>query len=240
MSEKALPYSLKNQSSFSRQEFVKEMERTYRMTTSQIDYDLRKRIRKREIVRKGWGEYSVASSKKEYIYQYSDLSKEIADQLNNEYFDLNFRIFELVQLNAFLNHQMAHNTYFVYVENDFVDAVFDLLFRTYPGKVMLKPDADHYFRYLLENEIVVLRLPSESPKGYDEPWHIKIEQILVETMTSKLMSQILPESEQRNLLGGAFSGYLVDEKTMIRYAKRKGTEKKVRAILEKYEGLGTI
>ncbi|MGN1007936.1 MAG: DUF6577 family protein, partial [Butyricicoccus sp.] len=125
---------------------------------------------------------------------------------------------------------------FVYVENGFVDSVFELLFHAYPGRVMLKPDADHYFRYLLDDEIVILRLPSESPKGPDKPWHMKLEQILVEALTGKLMSQILPESEQKYLLEGAFSAYLVDEKTMIRYAKRKGADQKIKTMLEKYKG----
>lgn len=84
----------------------------------------------------------------------------------------------MTQLNAFVNHLIAHNTVFVYVENELVDFVFDTLHRTYPGQVMLKPTVDSYYRYLVDNEIVVGRLPSETPKGHDVPWHSRLEKIL--------------------------------------------------------------
>ena len=33
---------------------------------------------------------------------------------------LEYRIFELVQMNEFLNHQIAHNAVFVFVEDDLI------------------------------------------------------------------------------------------------------------------------
>ena len=37
------------------------------------------------------------------------------------YDDLDFQVFELVQLNTFMNHLFAHNTIFVYVEKNLVN-----------------------------------------------------------------------------------------------------------------------
>lgn len=48
-----------------------------------------------------------------------------------------------------------------------------------PGKVLLKPNLEQYYRYKQEDEIVLGRLPSETPKGFKEPWNSRLEKILV-------------------------------------------------------------
>ena len=63
----------------------------------------------------------------------------IAEIITTEFYDLNFRIFELTQLNTFVNHLYSHNTIFLSVENDIIDYVFDSLKSHYPGKVYLNP-----------------------------------------------------------------------------------------------------
>ena len=101
-----------------------------------------------------------------------------------------YHIFEMMQLNQFMNHLVAHNTIFFAVENALVDYVFDALKKEFSGRVMLKPSLEMYYRYLQDNEIVVGRLPSETPKGIAGPWHARIEKILVDVMTDKLISGI--------------------------------------------------
>ena len=64
------------------------------------------------------------------------------------------------------------------------------------------------------------KLPSESPKGFDEPWEIRLEKIVVDVFTDKLVSRIVPDGEKGAIISGAFDSYLLDEKTMIRYARR--------------------
>lgn len=236
MGIKALPSAISRKSSFTRKEYVEAMADAYSMTGPQIAYDLQKRLNAGEIVRKGWGQYVSAPAKGHYHYTYSALSNEIAAQLDQEYYGLDFRIAEFFQLNDFMNHQMAHNTIFVLVEHEFVNSVFESLFRLYPGRVMLKPGENEYYRYLQDDEIVVLRLPSEAPKGFDVNWHMRLEQILVDIFVDKLVCRIVPEEEKNAIMYGAFEGYLVDEQTMIRYAKRKGADKKVEQILRNYKG----
>lgn len=234
MAARTLPVTITRKGTFSRREYADAMADKYRMTDPQIAYDLQKRLDSGEIIRKGWGQYVSASGKQRYHYSYSALAEAIAAQLEEEYYGLDFRIAELFQLNDFMNHQMAHNTFFVLVEHEFVDSVFDFLFRKYPGRVMLKPGEEDYYRYLQDDEIVILRLPTESPKGFEEDWHIRLEQLLVDVFADKLISRIVPDEEKNAILDGAFEGYLVDEKTMVRYAKRKGADKKIRQILQEY------
>ena len=101
----------------------------------------------------------------------------VAAKIQEEYPSIDFRIFELTQMNAFVNHLFAHNTIFVSVENDMIDFVFDTLRGDYPGRVMLKPRYEEYNRYLTDDQIVVLRLPSEAPKGTEKPWNSRLEKI---------------------------------------------------------------
>ena len=136
--------------------------------------------------------------------------------ISDGYDGLDFQVFELTQLNDFMNHQMAHNTIFVSIENDLLDYVFDTLWKAYPGKVLLKPKADQYYRYRQDDEIVVGRLPSETPRGIDEPWMSRLEKILVDVFTDKLVSAIVPEGEKEGILDGAFNNYMIDQNTIIR------------------------
>ena len=199
-----------------------------------ISYKLRKLLDEGQIVRVGWNNYAQSEQKKIYRYHYSDAASQIADYLSGNYYELNFQIFELIQLNEFMNHQIAHNTIFVYVEQDLSNYVFDSLIRQYPGKTMLKPKLDDYYRYLQDDEIVINRLPTESPKGFEIPWQSRLEKILVDITVDKLLRHIIPQSEFENIFHNAYERYLLDEKTMIRYAKRKGAESKFESALNQY------
>lgn len=230
---KILPSPLQDMGSFSRQEFSRTMMASYGMTEPQAAYDLKKRLDKGMLVRSGWGRYSLPV-KRVYIHHYSDHATEVVNTINKEYDGVDFQVFELIQLNDFMNHQIAHNTVFVAVENDLIDYVFESLWKAYPGKVMLKPKLEQYYRYLQDNVIIVGRLPSETPKGIEKPWMSRMERILVDVFTDKLISAIVPEDEKDRIVDGAFNDYMVDQNTMLRYAKRKGTEKRMAKILSEY------
>ena len=199
-----------------------------------IDYALRKAIGDGSIVHIGRDQYANRKAKHCYRYKYSDAAVQIASQIKEEYPFADFRIFELVQLNVFVNHLFAHNTIFISVENDLMDYVFDSLRNEYPGKIMFKPQYEYYNRYLVDGQIVIIRLPSETPKGLDEPWHSRLEKILVDITVDKLMSRIISPSEYYSIFTEAFDRYLIDENAMIRYANRKGAGQKFRRYLMEY------
>lgn len=203
-------------------------------TQDALDYALRREVAAGNIVHVGRNQYAYAKEKRLYTYEYSDAAGQVAVEIQKEYPQVDFRIFELIQLNAFVNHLYAHNTIFVSVENDAIDFVFDSLRDKYPGRIMLKPKVDEYFRYLVDDQIVVLRLPSESPKGIDAPWKSRLEKILVDIMVDKLLTQIVSESEYDAIFLQAFERYLVDTSAMLRYANRKGAGIKFRERIEEY------
>ena len=230
---KMLPSALRDIGTFSRREFTRTMVINYGMTEPQVAYDLKKRLDRGELVRAGWGKYSLPM-KRVYAHHYSDASMDVVKTINESYEGVDFQLFELIQLNDFMNHQIAHNTIFVTIENDLIDYVFESLWKAYPGKVMLKPKLEQYYRYLQDDEIIVGRLPSDTPKGVDAPWMSRLEKILVDVFTDKLISAIVPEGEKEMIINGAFNDYLVDQDTMLRYAKRKGTERRIMKVLSDY------
>ena len=230
----AIPNSLIDAFTFSRGEFEEEMHVAYGMNVQQSKYDLQKKLDHGTVVKIGWNTYSANKEKRRYTYKYSTEAIDVVTLIESNYYDLDFRIFELRQLNPFVNHLIALNTIFVSVENEMIDFVFDTLYRTFPGKTMLKPSLEMYYRYQQENEIIVTRLPSEAPKGFEHPWESRLEKIVVDILVDKLISGVIPNSEKQRIINSAYSDYLVDEATMIRYAKRKGAEKKLREALEKY------
>ena len=199
-----------------------------------LDYALRKEMALGSVIHIGRNQYAYKNEKRIYTYSYSPEAKRIAGIIQEEYPAIEFQIFELIQLNAFVNHLFAHNTVFVSVENDGIDYVFDSLRDRYPGRIMLKPKADEYFRYFVEDQIVVMRLPSESPKGIDVPWQSRIEKILVDVTVDKLLTKIISEGEYEAIFAQAYERYIMDTKAMLRYANRKGAGEKFKNLLLQY------
>ena len=218
---------------FSRQDYYDAYEAKFgKQNPYALEYALRKAIAEGSIIHVGRDRYTTDKKRQRYVHKYSGAAEDVAARIKEEYPAVDFRIFELTQLNAFVNHLFARNTVFVSVEGDVVDSVFDALRDEYPGRVMLKPRYDEYCRYLVDDQIVVLRLPSEAPKGLKEPWHSRLEKVLVDISVDKLLSRVVSGSEYIVIFTEAFDRYLVDQKMMIRYAKRKGAGDKFKKLLK--------
>lgn len=202
-----------------------------------LDYALRKAIAKGCLVHVGRNRYSFTKSKRFYTHTYSQEACDVAQLLQSEYPFVDFQIFELTQLNEFVNHLIARNTIFISVENVAIDFVFDTLHNIYPGKVLLKPKEEEYYRYLVEGQIVLIRLPSESPKGLSVAWQSGLEKILVDISVDKLLSRMVYGGELQRIFDGAFDNYFLDMGTMLRYANRKGAGTKFIECLKKHRSL---
>ena len=118
---------------------------------------------KGEITRTRKGYFTV-SGKKDYSYDLSDTAKAISSDVQEQYPLVDFQIWELYQMNEFVNHQMAKNTIFIEVENILDESIFNRLFEAYPH-VLHNPSANEYYKYAGDETIVVRRLISEAPPG---------------------------------------------------------------------------
>ncbi len=225
---------LKNKESFSRAELMNAMQtKENPISEAYFKAKLQKMLKNEEIIRVGRNAYCVAKDGVSiYSYDYCDESKEIVNTIQNKFPYLNYTIMDFVQLNEFVNHQLAHNVIFLSVEGNLGDFVFDELKKEYPGKVLINPTPKIYHQYWYDGMIVIGKLVTEAPMGKVEKWNTRLEKLLVDIMTNSILISSISESELPNIYEEAFNKYVVDESCMFRYAKRRGAEKKIRDFIK--------
>lgn len=235
--DRMLAYYLKlleNKTTFSRAELMEAMQENGKsISEASFKLELQKMLKKGAIVRVGRNKYCVAKDGiGVYTYEYSADAKKVAEILMEKFPYLNFTIMDFVQLNEFVNHQLAHNVIYVSVEADLGDFVFDVLKEKYPGKVLINPTLEIYHQYWYDGIIVVGKLVSEAPMGHKEKWNTRIEKLLVDVMTNSILLSSVSDAELVNIYEEAFAKYAIDESCMFRYAKRRGAENKIRKFIK--------
>lgn len=196
-------------------------------TMARANNEIQRMFREGSIIRVGNNKYMVAEGIGNYHYDYSDSSEAVSEILKKKHPLLDFRIFELIQLNEFLNHLVAHNVIFLSVERDIGAFVFSTLKNIRPGKVLLYPDKNTYHNYVSDDTIVISNLITEAPRGITLKWHTRPEKLLVDLFADKCLKEAVNEGEYRNIFEGVFEKYAVDEQMMFRYAKRRNAAGKV-------------
>ena len=172
----------------------------------------------------GTGKYYCSSSespiKKSYRYPHSPEYLEIEQAITDEYPRIHFQMWELIQMNDFVNHQIAKNVIFIEVESMLVDTVYEMLHEKYPY-AMIQPDTDTFYKQRApESDIVVQKLLTEAPTpniGHSSP----LEKLLVDLLSKKLSGNLIERSEYPHIYEDIFRKYLIDETRMLRYAKRR-------------------
>ena len=200
-------------------------------TAGSVNYNLSKLLNSGTIIRVGRNAYRRTEGKKPYSFKHSEEACAIADEISKAHPYLDFRVFELIQLNEFVNHQIAHNMIFVFSENETEEYVFDTLWENHKGNVLLKPKADDMFRYRSDDMIIVGRLLSESPKSKGVLWDTRIEKILVDIVADRFVSKAVYNGEVSNIYAEVFAKYVVDMSTLKRYASRKGAWDRIQSVM---------
>lgn len=182
-----------------------------------------------EIIRTSKGHYKVAG-KKNYAYDLSDTAKDISSVVHKEFPLVDFQVWELYQMNEFVNHQLARNTVFIEVEDLQEESIFNLLFEKYPH-VLLNPGVDEYYKYAGQETILVRKLISEAPPAFGSYHQASLEKILVDLFGRGISGAIVSRSEYSAIFETAFKKYNINQAKMSRYARRRGIEKTIRDYL---------
>lgn len=212
-----------NKKAFNRQELYQALEDQYK-GLSQASYKIKMQrlLESGQIIRAGRNVYCIPDKKMSiYHYDYSELARQVQKMIYEKHPFLEYRIFELIQMNEFLNHQIAHNAVFVYVEADLGDFVFETLKESFSGKVLLNPSAKEYHLYWQDDLIIIGKLLTEAPKGKTEVWHTCLEKMLVDVTADRVLKTTFSEAEYPGILEQAFQKYIIDESQMFRYAGRR-------------------
>lgn len=220
---------LNGRSSFSRDELHNAMNTCGRLIGEALfKVKLRELLFSKNVVRVGRNAYCVPEDGiQRYHYEYSKLADGVTGRITEEHPFLDFTVFETIQLNEFVNHQLAHNVVFVSVEGDLGDFVFNTIKETYPGKVLVNPTNDIFHQYWYDDMIVVIKLVTEAPKDQGLPWATRLEKLLVDIIADPLVRGSISESEYHNIYTEAFHKYVIDESCLFRYARRRGAEKEL-------------
>lgn len=182
----------------------------------------------------GAGKYNVVSpseqKKNEYDYPHSQEYIDLENFISGNYPHLNFQMWELIQMNDFLNHQIAKNVIFVEVENMLVDSVYEQLHEKYPY-ALNQPSMDVFFKMRSPGtDIVLMKLVSEAPAA-GENHSCSLEKILVDIHSKKITGQLIEKSEYPQIYEEIFRKYRIDETRMFRYAKRRNLYELIRKFI---------
>lgn len=231
---------LSNIGTFTRSDLKHVMElKGYNATVSRVNHMMDRLISRGAVSRIGRNQYSTGSNKTYYSYPHTDTALSIVGEITEAHPYLDFRIFELIQLNEFVNHQIANNIIFISVESDLGDYVFNTLWEKHHGAMLIKPTIDDFYRYMTDGMVVINKLPSESPKGKPFAWDTRIEKLLVDIAVDKILNRVVPSGEYQAIYSGSIDKYIIDKNAMTRYARRRGALDKFRGFLHAEAKLST-
>lgn len=229
MEDKINDYIIRH-SSFSTEEFFSTLKNENPdIGRSTVYKYLNKLSEQNRISRVGRGLYA-SSEKKHYTYPLSETAKGVSTLIKENYPLVNFQVWELYQMNEFVNHQIARNTIIVDVENMLDDTIFNLLFDKYPH-VLYSPSSDEYYRYAADETIVVKKLISEAPASMDEYHLASLEKILVDLFGKGISGSLIPRSEYRAIFEDCFKRYSINTAMLFRYARRRSNAEQIRRFI---------
>ncbi len=218
--------------SFSRQDFKEKVLSIYpEYNENSLSSSIDSFIKKQVFMKLDEDNYILTSDRKYYSYKNSEQLKEIQNTVHEEYPDANFQAWEFSQLNEFLNHLLANTTYVIEVESVFLESVFETLKEKYDN-VLFNPTSKEFFRYAKNKTIVVKKLVSEAPTDNEKPHQLQLEKLLVDIVVDRFTSQIINRSEIYDIYNYCLNNYYVSENKLIRYAKRRNANTKIKYILE--------
>ena len=223
---------LKENPSFTTKNFVGMVKESQAAYSDRKAYRLLQDLQNNgQIIKVGHGHYAKASVKTSYLYKASSLMDELVGLIDKHYPLITYQTWELYQWNEFVNHQLAHNAYFIEVESELETTVFDILLEKYP-RVLLNPGMEEYYRYRADDMIIVQKLISGSPGPQPGTKQASLEKLLVDIFSRKLTGQLIERAEYRQIYEDAFGKYAINESAFFRYAGRRHLKSDIRKFIE--------
>lgn len=210
-----------------RQDYPKLSDNSYHWAVSGL-------LKSGKIIRTGFDTYVIADGRNtaEYLPIYSEHAIKLIQQVESRYPFTGFTVFETVLMNEFLNHLIAQNTVFIQVEKESSIFVFRYLQEIGYHHVLYKPTKTDFRLYWTKDCIVVTDMISEAPVRNAAPHEICLEKLLTDMYCDKLIASTFSSAEYLSVVAQAMSKYKLEKPKMLRYARRRGKEAEIRAILE--------
>ena len=169
--------------------------------------------------------------KKAYTYENMNATAIAAKAcITNNFPLIDFILYEMVQLNEFVNHQIGKNTIFIETEKDVEEAVFERL-REEHTSVLYFPKTEDFYRYSDSDSIIIKSLPSRYPKNLLDKHGISIEKLIVDLLANKIIKNSISLGDYPDAMREMFSKYQVNEVKLLRYAIIRRVIKDLDALL---------
>jgi hypothetical protein len=163
--------------------------------------------------------------KQKYRPHLSESLRLLNEKLKATFPYLDYQIWETKILNEFMVLQVGQNHLILDVEKETTDSVFNRLSEEYSGKIFLDPDRSTMERYVqqLPEAIIISKLISQTPMGNKVEGipYATIEKILVDLLADDEKFFTFRGNELVSIYNGVFNSYLINSKSLIRYAGRR-------------------
>lgn len=202
--------------------------------TASLYYRLNRMIQQKQLIRMSRGLYSVSSVKPEFFAVVTNEMREVFDSLHKVLPFADFCLYTGNDLTPFQHNMAANNITYVETQKDTCDSVFNIL-KDAGKAAYLRPDKDMINRYisLSEPAIFVKPLTSESPVVKDDGGMMMptLEKLLVDINADEDYFYLQGE-EAFYMFRNAIERYSINEKRLLRYARRRSLESKIKGLLE--------
>lgn len=178
------------------------------------------------------GAQQYAKANSVYDYALGTVAEEISNKLRTQYPEIKLVVWESRILNEWLNLLIAKNTIFIEAPKDFLDTIYDALTEFDENRmVLLNPKMEEYFRYQ-RNDLIVLRtMVDRAPVSKNN--HLTIEKLFVDLLCDKFLIGLFDAYTVQELIEDASASYVVNEKKLLAYARRRGRYNAVSAYWRK-------
>jgi len=176
--------------------------------------------------------------KKKYLPSPSQSLRILDAKIKDTFPYIKYLVWETRILNEFMLLQLGQNHLILDVEKGTENSVFNQLSEAYSGKIFLNPSSLTMERYVqqLPEAILISTLISQTPMGkkVEEIPYAPIEKILVDLLVDDKKFFTFRGNELVSIFDGVFNSYLIDEKSLIRYAgRRKAINKLKKFVINK-------
>ena len=201
-------------------------------TYNSFNWDLKRLIADGIIFRHSRNSYKIGNAdRKNYNPEYSERAEAIIAFMEKNYSDTEFSLFETSMLNEFLNHQIAKNTIFLYVEKELSDFVFRDMSELWTENILLNPKKNDLSKYWKTDTIIIINRISEAPHGKEKRYDTPLEKLFVDLISDVALMNMYSKSEYPEMLLIANDKYYIDTKKLFRYARRRGKSKEIQKIM---------
>jgi len=202
--------------------------------TASLYYCLNRMIQQKKLTRMARGVYSVASVKQEFFAIVTQEMREVYNPLHKALPFADFCLYTGNDLTPFQHNMAANNILYVETQRDTCNSAFNIL-KDAGKTAYLRPDKDLINKYinLSELSVFVKPLTSESPVVKEDNGMMMptLEKLLVDITADEDYFYLRGE-EAFYMFRNATERYRINEKRLLRYARRRSIEPTIKKFLE--------